>query len=551
MAELVDQLGVARFGHRPRVGDCFCGGGSIPFEAARIGCEAVASDLNPVAALLTWASLNLVGCGKHEQSMVKSAQVAAFDAAQKQIEDWGIERSEEGWLAEAYLYCTDFRPGAEGEVIPLSPSWVISEKYRVCGVPQRDPDSGQVVVRVVEGADDVTWRAATSGSTATIKGTRVVDPFHSERTWPLDELRGIQGLRPWAKHDVSPREDDRLGERLYCIRWRKPDGTRVYRAPTPHDQHVEQRIEALLRERLEEWWAAGFVPNAPMPPDGEKTDEPIRTRGWTHWHHLFTPRQLLTNGLLCSELKKFAKGTPFTAAAALAAQSCGDWNSRLCRWTPQLARSGGIGALVQTFYNQALNPLYTYGARPIRQLRDVALLTVGATSEPVATSWVDTIDAREVERTSDLWVTDPPYADAVNYDELSGFFLAWSHGRISDAFPGFYVDPRQALAVRGSGDDFKRSMVEVYSNLARHMPDNGLQLVMFTHQNPSVWADLGMILWAAGLRVTAAWTVATETPAGGIKKGNYVQGTVLLVLRKRLSEEHGFLDEVYPMVEDE
>src|SRR5688572_14706501 len=40
LSELVDQLGRHTFGHTPRVGDAFCGGGSIPFEAARIGCEA-------------------------------------------------------------------------------------------------------------------------------------------------------------------------------------------------------------------------------------------------------------------------------------------------------------------------------------------------------------------------------------------------------------------------------------------------------------------------------------------------------------------------------
>ena len=94
-------------------------------------------------------------------------------------------------------------------------------------------------------------------------------------------------------------------------------------------------------------------------------------------------------------------------------------------------------------------------------------------------------------------------------------------------------------------------MVEIYRNLARHMPDNGLQMVMFTHQNPAVWADLGMILWAAGLKATAAWTISTETEATGIKQGNYVQGTVCLVLRKRVGSEPGFLDEVYPLVEDE
>jgi hypothetical protein len=107
------------------------------------------------------------------------------------------------------------------------------------------------------------------------------------------------------------------------------------------------------------------------------------------------------------------------------------------------------------------------------------------------------------------------------------------------------------LAVRGNGKDFRRSMVEIYKNLARHMPDNGLQMVMFTHQDPAVWADLGMILWAAGLKATAAWTISTETEAVGIKKGNYVQGTVCLVLRKRTANDPGFLDEVYPLVEDE
>jgi len=58
--ELLEQLGQRVFGHTPRVGDSFCGGGSIPFEAARIGCEAFGSDLNPVAGLLTWASLRAV-----------------------------------------------------------------------------------------------------------------------------------------------------------------------------------------------------------------------------------------------------------------------------------------------------------------------------------------------------------------------------------------------------------------------------------------------------------------------------------------------------------
>jgi len=139
----------------------------------------------------------------------------------------------------------------------------------------------------------------------------------------------------------------------------------------------------------------------------------------------------------------------------------------------------------------------------------------------------------------------------VNYHELGDFFLAWYDKQLAKAFPDWTPDARAELAVRGDGEDFRRSMVEIYRNLARHMPDNGLQMVMFTHQDPAVWADLGMILWAAGLKATAAWTISTETEAVGIKKGNYVQGTVCLVLRKRTANEPGFLDEVYPLVEDE
>ena len=158
-------------------------------------------------------------------------------------------------------------------------------------------------------------------------------------------------------------------------------------------------------------------------------------------------------------------------------------------------------------------------------------------------------DARNISAENDLWITDPPYADAVNYHELTDFFLSWYEKGISSHFPDWYTDTKKALAVKGSDEDFKRSMVEVYRNLSANMPDDGLQMVQFTHQDPSVWADLGMILWAAGLHVTAAWTVATETSVG-LKKGNYVQGTVLLVLRKRLDDLEAFEDDLPPEIED-
>src|SRR4030042_4174291 len=62
--ELVQELGKIRFGHIPRVGDAFCGGGSVPFEAAVLGCDVYGGDLSPVSALLTWAAIPLLGGGE-------------------------------------------------------------------------------------------------------------------------------------------------------------------------------------------------------------------------------------------------------------------------------------------------------------------------------------------------------------------------------------------------------------------------------------------------------------------------------------------------------
>ena len=141
LPELVHQLGERRFGHVPRVGDAFCGGGSVPFEAARIGCEAYGSDLNPVAALLTWAALHIVGGGEKVVKQVRQAQQEVYNAVNRQIVEWGIEHNERGWRADAYLYCNEVTCPECGWQVPLAPSWVIGEKTHC--VAKLKPDEDQ------------------------------------------------------------------------------------------------------------------------------------------------------------------------------------------------------------------------------------------------------------------------------------------------------------------------------------------------------------------------------------------------------------------------
>ncbi len=121
---------------------------------------------------------------------------------------------------------------------------------------------------------------------------------------------------------------------------------------------------------------------------------------------------------------------------------------------------------------------------------------------------------------------------------------------LQKAFPDWYPDSKRVLAVRGDAD-FAQSMIDIYSNLTTHMPDDGMQVVMFTHSDPEVWAQLALIMWKAGLKVTAAWNIATETDASGLKDGNYVKGTVLLILRKQTGTSEAFLDEINVDIKNE
>ncbi len=547
LPELVEQLGRRTFGHTPRVGDSFCGGGSIPFEAARIGCEAFGSDLNPVAGLLTWSSLNLLGGGKAVQEDVMQVQEEALAAADRQVTAWGIEHNDMGERADAYLYCVEAKPEDSDYFIPLAPNWLVGEKSKVVARWQRVPGSDRLQPEIMV-VNDAELKLYKEKKGATISNSRVLDPFDASRSWSVESLRGADGLRRWSNDDLVPRAGDIFQERLYCIRWINAKGERHYAAPDAADLARETKALSLLRERFTEWQREGFIPSKAIPEGGDKTEEPIRNRGWSHWHHLFTPRQLLTHGLLAKVSDGLAVSTQSRVACLLGLGRMADWNSRLSAWMFHAGNEKGN----QVFYNQALNCHFNYSARPLHKLEDTFQILSSSSFDSLTNrSRIALSDARDLRETCDLWITDPPYADAVNYHELGDFFLAWYDRQLVKAFPEWTPDARVELAVRGNGEDFRRSMVEIYQNLARHMPDNGLQMVMFTHQDPAVWAGLGMILWAAGLKATAAWTISTETEAVGIKKGNYVQGTVCLVLRKRIGNEPGFLDEVYPLVEDE
>ena len=560
LPELIEQLGIMRFGRRPKVADTFSGSGQIPFEAARLGCDVYASDLNPMACMLTWGGINIVGANPERRAQIDAEQLTIVTKVKAKVDSLDIERDGHGWRGKVYLYCLEVTCPETGWKVPVLPTFVVSKGKKVITQLIPDPENKRYTINLISNVTDKELKAAERGTYIDQCLVHIVDG--TEHRTKIATIRGdysetINGLRinknklrQWEVSDVVFREGDIFNERLYAVQWIKEnDGSRPeteFRSVTRDDEVREAKVTSYIQKHLTEWQLQGWIPDMRIE-SGDKTDEPIRTRGWTHWHHLFNPRQLLVLGLL----RKFGSSESSFVLAKAA-----NFLSRLCAWETTPARIDKNGRQVggasnnakQVFSNQALNTLYNYGCRSSTDVNyDLTDKIVPLENLSIE---IKSGSADQIEVENDIYITDPPYGDAVKYEEILEFFIAWLRRNPPEKFNGWVWDSRRSLAIKGEDHDFKLSMVSAYKRMAECMPSNGLQIIMFTHQSGSIWADMANVVWASGLRVTAAWYVVTETDSA-LREGQYVKGTILLVLRKRLIELDAARDELAYELADE
>jgi putative DNA methylase len=553
--ELVEQLGIMRFGHRPIVADTFCGSGQIPFEAARLGCDVSASDLNPVACMLTWGALNIIGRNVESSKKLLADQRKVINKVQTEIDNLKIESDGTCWIAKVFLYCIEVRCPQSGWVVPLLSTRVISKSRKTIIelIPDRINQRYEIQVRNgVTNSDLAKAIGGTIGREGRFGEAYLIHNINgnSYKT-KISTLRGDYAnphgiienkLRPWDKNDFKPLPDDIIQERLYCIQWMKPKEKGKgydyeFRSVTPKDIKRERIVENYVASHIDEWQRKGFIPDMRIevggPPRYQGLDL-VRARGWTHWQHLFNPRQLLMGGLIRGEISSY------TALGFLSLFNC---NSKLSRWHP--ARE----YVAETFDNQALNTLFNYACQSF--LYGSRFFSDRYSLYPVKSHHkVNSRNAAEETGINDIYLTDPPYGDAVKYEEILDFFIAWLRKNPPPEFADWIWDSRRSMAIKGEGEDFRRGMVAAYKRMTKCMPDNGIQVIMFTHQSGAIWADMANIVWASGLQVTAAWYVVTETNSA-LRDGSYVKGTVLLVCRKRLGKHKSTRDDLAWEIKDE
>ncbi|MBP6949078.1 MAG: DUF1156 domain-containing protein, partial [Candidatus Pacebacteria bacterium] len=362
LQELMEQLSILRYGNLVTVGDCFSGGGSVPFEAARIGLKAYGSDLNPVATLLSWAALNINGSTDDEVEQLRIFQKKVYDVVDSQITTWGVEHNEQGDRANSYLYCNETKCPACDWVVPMAPSWVIGEgPTRTIAVLKPNNEKKCFDIEVHQDVSSSELKEAENSGTISREGLscpycRTISPISSVRHDRKDsDGVKISGLRQWGKTDFYPNVNDIFQERLYCIRYEKKlngKTSRYYTAPTNQDLLREKKVISLIADNLTEWQKNGYIPSDKID-SGYNTDQPIRERGWQYWHQLFNPRQLLIVGLLLQKSMELAKTKKEIVVGILGVNHNANWNSKLSRWD-----SGKSPSVKDTFSNQALNTLY-------------------------------------------------------------------------------------------------------------------------------------------------------------------------------------------------
>ncbi|MCY4340927.1 MAG: DUF1156 domain-containing protein [Gammaproteobacteria bacterium] len=525
----------------PLVVDPFAGGGSIPLEALRLGCEAFASDLNPVACLILKVMLeDIPRHGPELADELREAGAEIKRRAERELADL-YPADPDGATPIAYLWARTVRCEAPdcGAEIPLMRSFWLCKKAkrkralrhsveRVDGAPPK------VLFEVFEPKTEREVRAGTvTRAKATCLCCGAVLPPERVRLQLAAERGGAD-----AKFDA---DGTRIGgARMTAVVTLRPNKKgRHYRLPSDADYAAVRQAQTRVSSLLEEWERGGKqglcpVPDEPLPPIGTLGFR-VQRYGMLQWGDLFTARQklaLITLGNLTqSQIDKEWLKT--LVAFGISKQS--DFNSSLSRWANHMEKS------VATFGRQALPILWDWAeVAPLEQASggfEVALTWIGNAARNISiisdqAQQVQVVNATKhvlPDQSSSVWFTDPPYYDAVPYADLSDFFFIWlkrtlpSNPVLQDPFDsGNPLSPKTAEAVQDGTKQangrqknrewFEETMAQAFSEGRRVCAEDGIGSVVFAHKTTEGWEALLSGLIRGGWTITNSWPLATEKP---------------------------------------
>jgi len=591
----------------PAFHDPFAGGGAIPLEAQRLGLESYASDLNPVAVTINKAMIEIppkfadrAPVGPEVKADKQSKKKSTRDA----FEDWSGAR---GLAEDVRRYGAWMRAEAEKRIGHLYPKIEVTAEI-VAERPDLKPLLGQKLTviawlwaRTVKSPNPAFSHADVPLASTFVLSSKAgkeayVEPvidgdryrFTVKLGTPPESAKNGTKLARGANFRCllsdTPIEQThirgefiakRAGERLMAIVAEGANG-RIYLAPT-----AEQ--ETLARSAHPKW-----KPEQAME---QRSSNLLSGRGYgfTQWHDLFTPRQLValttfsdlvTEAIVKIKADALAAGLPddgigldqggsgATAYAqavgvylAFAADRMTDSHSSLVTWTSQretLRNTFGRQALPMVWDFAEANPFSDSTGNFSGSLAWVEKAFDCFTSDRFGLAQQGDAQSQTIS-TNKVVSTDPPYYDNIGYADLSDFFYVWLRKSLKPIFPGLYAtlavpkaEELVATPYRHGNKDkaeafFLNGMTRAMHNLASQAHPAFPVTIYYAFKQAETKGEAGThstgwetfldAVLRAGFALTGTWPIRTERDGRTISSGtNTLASSIVLVCRSRAAD---------------
>ena len=579
-------------GCSPKVMDMFAGGGAIPLEAMRLGCEVIANDYNPVAWFLLKCTLEyphrlagethpLPKLDLDEHLDLTRTNLAAHVRLWAQWIWENVRRDLNRYYpvinekpTVAYLWartipCQD--PKCGGTIPLLKTLWVCKKAEKTL------PDTPENRNR----PDFLQLKKIRNQTKVIINGKRALDLYPNSKT----KCVHFEVITPEKTEDVGQPtmsgatatcpfcgsqqpgdyikqcgHEGKLKAQMTTVIYQEGYG-KEYRPPTPAEIDAAEVSEKELEKIAGE--VPHGLPDEPLPSKDRHraVGSQLPDYGFKTWSDLFTSRQLLAlmtfvkwTRLAKTEMEMLGYSAEWAEAVeaylAINVDRLASFNSTICWWWnsgEKVTQTYVRFALPITWDFAELDPFSkkTGGYLPqigwiVRFLENV--LATKLTSEPC----INQQSSHDyVNQIVDGIITDPPYYDSIPYADLSDFFYVWLRRSIGDQFQSTFnerLTPKSEELVqqhktgeRGRiGKQFyENGMVESFRTAHNSLCDDGRMVIVFAHKDPAAWETLTTAMIGAGLVVTASWPIDTEMQGGLRSQVASLATSLWLVCRKR------------------
>ncbi|MEM3907617.1 MAG: DUF1156 domain-containing protein, partial [Nitrososphaerota archaeon] len=517
-------------GEAPKVLDCFAGGGSIPLEALRLGCETYALEYNPVAVLILKAVLeypqkyaNLkVRVEKAEQkTLTGDVEAKEIPKLLYDVRKWG------NWvLKEARREIGKFYPTDPDGSIPVGYIWARTVKCQNPSCRAEIPLMRQF------------WLARKDDKKVALK--MIVDEKENKVGFKIVQGKEIgfdpsQGTTrratvncPVCGAGLSDKEvrkqfqEGKTGQRMIAVVLHNPKNKgKTYRIATEKDLEIFKKAEKYLekkRQNLFEKWGIDPVPDEPLPPK-ETLGFRVQRYGMLKWGDLFNSRQKLALITFVEKTKDIyekmlAEGVDGEYASVIGAylsiilDRLISFNTTLTLWVSE-------GSFIQnTFTRQALPMVWDYcELNPFSNatgdwksaLDWVSRVIEHCSFFPNTSTFVingTSTNLHYYDNFFDAVITDPPYYDNVPYSYLSDFFYVWLKRTIGNLYPELFATPlapkTEEIVAYSHGEGgfeegkkfFEDMITRSFREIYRVLKPGGIAVIVFAHKSTEAWETI-------------------------------------------------------------